>query len=271
MNTDNTVHRRFTYKVYEKRLTKFTFLSYIAGMAVTVILAMLVISRVNVYYQNQIAELNTQLVTFEEQKDAEIQAVRDDYDVIIEVLENDINELNTTISNLESQYSTLTTERDAAYSVINDYWYVFKSAGDNSGITLDVILYMEEQCKRWNVSPDLMWHIIEIESGYTAKIDNSRGSGARGLGQVMPATGKSYWENILGYGSGTYTHEMAYDPYVNIEIICALMGRNLANDSLYNAIQLYSGGGGQSYYNKVINAASAHGITINEDTCRYTN
>lgn len=208
------------------------------------------------------------------------------YDVLYEShmeLTEDYNEAISYIKTKEIEIQTLTAEntaltaeieemnaqKTADFDTLRQFWYVFKEAPDNSGLTVDALLYSDEVCKEWDVNPAWMWHIYFKESGYDVDIDNYGGSGARGLGQVMPSTGKSFWENILGHGAGSFSVEMLYDPKVNIEITTCLIGRNIATSSMSNALELYSGGGGTAYWNRVVNAAAEHGITLTNDNAHY--
>ena len=63
---------------------------------------------------------------------------------------------------------------------------------------------------------------------------------------------------------------MAYDPYVNIQMICALIGTGLQNENtLEYAINRYSGGV-SGYLEHIQGVAASHGISLTNDTCRYS-
>lgn len=77
------------------------------------------------------------------------------------------------------------------------------------------------------------------------------------------------WERILGHGAGTFTLDMLYDPYVNVEITVAIIGRNMEKyDSMATSLKLYSGGS-SSYYDVIVGMAAEHGITLTENNTHY--
>lgn len=138
----------------------------------------------------------------------------------------------------------------------------------DNGISTDLVLYTDEQCQEWNLNPLLIWSIIELESNFNPSADNPKSS-ARGLGQIIKGTGKYLWESILGYPEGSYYHEMAYDPYVNIRLVCTHLGNSFKNGySLQKVIKAYSGGT-SGYYNKLVSIASSHGYELNDASCHY--
>lgn len=186
-------------------------------------------------------------------------------------LESRIVDLESQLETAQSTLNTINEESELEFDTLNEYWYVFKEAEDDSGITTDLIEYVDAVCKEWNVNPHWMWAIYWNESRFTATIDNSAGSGARGLGQVMPYTGEYMWEQTFGNGDGSFQISMLYDPYVNVDITVAIIGQHLSNGwTMYDAINQYSGGGGDSYYNKLIDTAkNIFGIDLNEDATTY--
>lgn len=200
-------------------------------------------------YKSRIAELETELNAIEARHAEEVTA-----------LENEVTGLKSVLEAVEK-------EEQANFAYIKKYSYVLREASVDSGITIDLMYYLDEQCKRWDIPVTMMYAIMKIESTYNTNSTNTT-SGARGLGNVMPETGKSYWENVLGYGRGSFKTEMLYDPYVNVEIMCAHIGRN-KNLGLYNNIDRYSGGGGRSYYNKLIEYCKDYGFNLSDSTCYY--
>lgn len=200
-------------------------------------------------YESRITELETELSTIETRHSEEVTA-----------LENEVAGLKTVLVNVEK-------EEQANFAYIKKYSYVLQEASADSGISVDLMYYLDEQCKRWDIPVTMMYAIMKIESTYNTNSTNST-SGARGLGNVMPETGELYWENVLGYGKGSFKTEMLYDPYVNVEIMCAHIGRN-KNLSLYNNINRYSGGGGDYYYNKLIQYCKDYGFNLSDSTCYY--
>lgn len=84
---------------------------------------------------------------------------------------------------------------------------------------------------------------------------------------MMPGTAKNLYENVLK--KGTYTHDLAYDPFINAELSICHIGRNIAISTMENAIELYSGGGGSKYFNSVVNKGNAHGFTLSGGNAHY--
>lgn len=211
-------------------------------------------------YESEIRALETKLRSIEAEHEEEIKTIRADY-------EKEINARDETIAELTDKYAQLSEMKEQTFEFYKDYWYIFRDAPAGKGITLELIAYVDELCQQWDVNPQWMWAIYDLETGMNPKLDNAAGSGARGLGQVMPGTGKNIWEKILK--KGTYTHSIAYDPFVNVEITVTHIGRNIAIGSMSNAIELYSGGGGSSYYNTVIQNGQSHGYTLTESNAHY--
>ena len=193
--------------------------------------------------------------------------------------ETELTSMETNHANELAYYKDLTTEYDGVitelttrlndsrsesvdlFELCRKYWYVFRDAPDNSGLALEDMVYLDDLCKDYDLNPHIMWCIYDNESGYTAVIDNFSGSSARGLGQVLASTGKSMYENVLQLGS--YTHELAYDAQINMQITTAMIARNV-DSGLYNAIALYSGDSTGGYYNGILSIAADHGVDISD-------
>lgn len=144
---------------------------------------------------------------------------------------------------------------------------VYCKGSDDSGLDTNVIMYMDEEAKKLDINPNLLACIYRVESHFRTYVDNYGGSSARGLGQVIRSTGKAIWENILH--KGAYNHDMAYDPYVNIEITATLIARNIkSTGDLYQALNLYSGNGRSIYYNKIVDVANRYGVDLSVLTYR---
>ena len=181
----------------------------------------------------------------------------------IEQLEADLAAAQLTLDRIKEQGSE-------DFDLMRKYWYVFQRSKENSGLSVDLIRYVDEVCEEWDVNPHWMWAVYWEESNFHAAIDNNIGSGARGLGQVMPSTGKYFWENILGHGAGSFKTDMLYDPYVNVDITVAIIGRHLSNGwTMYQALNQYSGGGGDRYFSEVLATGKMHGVTLDDSNWHY--
>jgi len=199
-------------------------------------------------YENYISALN-------EQHEKELSA----RDAKIEELSGSLEELNALFESIDD---------DLSFTVLKRYWYVFKDAENGSGITPELVAFVDSKCKDWNVNPHWMWAIWWSESNWKIDVDNDKSS-ARGLGQLLSGTGKYLYENTLGHGSGTYNHRMAYDPFINAELTIAHIGNDLAKGSMTAAVQHYSGGGGSTYYNKAVKNAARYGIKLSDSNATY--
>lgn len=250
--------RMYYVGVRADRFRKQTFYKF-AGLTIAMMIAMVAImvvamDAVSSYYQNQINKIS--------------QTYAQNLEVLETKYQGQIDELNATIEEQNTLVETLTAETTAQradsaemFELARKYWYVFRDAPDNSGLTMDDMAYLDNLCKEKDLNPHIMWCIYDNESGYTAVIDNFSGSSARGLGQVLKSTGKAMYENIMKLG--TYSHDMAYDPQINMNITTTMIDRNIDN-GLKNAIALYSGDATGAYYNKILATAANHGVSLSD-------
>lgn len=185
---------------------------------------------------------------------AVLEAKTDEYDT-------QTQEQAVEIQSLTEQLNQRRADGVEMFELARKYWYVYKDAPDNHGLSIDDIVYLDDLCKEDDLNPHIMFCIYDLESGYTARIDNYGGSSARGLGQVIASTGKSMYENVLNLGY--YDHSYAYNPQVNMLITEKMIARNI-DSGLYNAIALYSGDQTGWYYNRVLQTAAEHGVDISD-------
>lgn len=206
---------------------------------------------------------SSRLTTLEAEHAAQLAAVDEEYQNQIDYLnyahKTEADGYQTVIDELSEYTNQRVADSQELFEYARKYYYVFRDAPDNSGLTMDDIVYLDDLCKEENLNPHLMWCIYDNESGYITTIDNYSGSSARGLGQVLASTGKSIYENILQLGS--YDHSMAYDSKINMQLTVELISRNIGS-GLYNAIALYSGDSSGAYYNKLLQTAREHGVDI---------
>lgn len=231
-------------------------IAVVITMAVMMSIMAYCMSAMAAQYENHLSEVQSDY-------EIQIQQIRAEYETEISELsasyESQLDEKTAQIELLTEQVNQRSADSNELFELARKYWYVFRDAPDNSGLTMDQIVLIDDLCKEDNLNPHIMMCIYKQESGFTSVIDNYGDSGARGLGQVMPATGKSIYEDILGLGS--YTHDMAYDPTVNILITEELIARNI-DSGLYNAIACYSGDSSGGYYSKLLSVANEYGVDI---------
>lgn len=210
------------------------------------------------HYESQIATMQAQ---FEVQLTEQVGAVETRYKTEVSNLNAQIDGQNVVIEAMENTLNQERADSAEMFELARKYWYVFRDAPDNSGLTMDDMAYLDNLCKEKDLNPHIMWCIYDNESGYTAVIDNFSGSSARGLGQVLKSTGKAMYENIMKLG--TYSHDMAYDPQINMNITTTMIDRNI-DSGLKNAIALYSGDATGAYYNKILATAANHGASLSD-------
>lgn len=205
----------------------------------------------------------------ENEHNDEIEEFRRRVDKLTEEADQRESDLQTRLNEAERLLATEHEQSAADFALLSKYWYVLRYGPKDGTIGLDLIRYADDQCKRWNINPDWMWHIYLKESTWNVGAINPV-TNASGLGQIMPETGRHYWTRILGHSESSYNDSILFNPMVNIEITTAHLGRDLANgSSFYDALNHYSGGGGQDYVNSVIAKAKSHGITLTLNNHSY--
>lgn len=242
---------------YHRRLVRYCTLTAIIVGAVMLVFMALAMNAMETYYTN---EMNALTASYDEALTQVTQQYETEISNLRESNEARIREYDT----LLWTYTKLRAEKESdskyIFELCRKYWYVFRDAPDNSGLTMDDIIYQDELAKEKDFNPHIMWCIYDIESNYTVWIDNKTSS-ARGIGQVLASTGKSLYENILQLGA--YQHTMAYNAETNMTLATELITRNI-DGGLYNAIVLYSGDTSGGYYNKVLATAKDHKVSITD-------
>ncbi|GAB4578568.1 MAG: transglycosylase SLT domain-containing protein [Anaerolineales bacterium] len=103
---------------------------------------------------------------------------------------------------------------------------------------------VREQADAYDIHPFLIWSLIRQESLFEGFVRSS--AGARGLMQIMPATGDGIFSN-LGWPQG-YTSEDLYRPVISIPFGVDYLADQLVylNGDLYAALAGYNGGPGNA-------------------------
>lgn len=227
---------------------------YLEALLATVFVCVVMFTAMLLYHTTSIQTYINTISTMELETQEKIAAVEQSY-------QSQIDSLNSQITTLTEQVNQRSAESSELFELARKYWYVFRDASDNSGLTMDDIVYLDDICKESDINPHLMWCIYDHESGYTAVIDNYSGSSARGIGQVLASTGKSYYENILQLG--TYSHDYAYDVQTNMLITVTMIARNISS-GIENAIALYSGDSSGGYLQTLYSIADDHDVDITQ-------
>ena len=216
-----------------------------------------------------VAEYENQLQTKDEQHEKEVESYTQAMtDAAVAAAQREAN-IQEQYDELQRIHQEVIEQSAADFAILRKYWYVLRDGPNNGTLTLDLFRFADNKCKEWNINPHWVWHMYEHESQWIVTEVNG-GSGATGIGQAMPSTGKVYWEDIMGHGAGSFSTEMLKDPYVNIEITVAHLGRDLQNGATWReAVAHYCGGGVDAYWNTVVRMAAEHGITLTENNYQY--
>ena len=280
----NSVHRR-----YHNRYVRRTMFYGIIFLFVGILLSVTVVSS---HYEAKISKLEEQQYEEIERLSLENQHQYERYKTAIDRMINinggyrsEIESLETRLVEQEDAHRAQLERLNAStpvrtntksmeqFKVLQKYAYVFQMSGRgnyvNSTMTVDLILYIDQVCKEMNVNPHWMMFIYSVESWWNASAVNSS-SGASGLGQVMPSTGRDYWTNVFNRPASTYSRDLLFDPYTNVEITVKHIQRSLdSGQNMRGALNQYSGGGGSWYYDTVVSRAAAAGVTLSESATRY--
>ena len=155
----------------------------------------------------------------------------------------------------------------SVFAVLNKYTYVFPRVQSNGGFTVGVMVYGDKLCQEHDIKPHWLWEVITCES-YFDKNAMLASTNARGLGGFLESSGKWVYEDLMGNGKGTYDHDMAYDPYIAIEMMVFLLDwmKDEYNGNLEKMINHYSGDPSGAYYRNLVSIASSDGVDIYRST-----
>jgi len=164
------------------------------------------------------------------------------YDII--KLEHGTNDLIINTNSLEQKVKEETKKyEELKYKVENDFKKI--------PMPIEHKILVIKECEKYNLNPSLIFNIIRVESAYNPKAYNPI-YGARGYGQFIPSTAKWVYERELKLGK--YNNQLAYNPEINIKMICWYIDYLLKhnNNNLRIALRYYGGDTTDSYANKVL-------------------
>lgn len=136
--------------------------------------------------------------------------------------------------------SSTQTIIDGIENLDKKYAPYFYSDGERNDMTVELFYLIETECAKYNLDPYVMVGVIMTESRGHIRAHSSS-STATGLCQILRGTGRYVYEDWMGHGSGTYNHNMAYNPELNIKMGVCLLGTMAQQKGLYRAIQSYRG------------------------------
>lgn len=143
------------------------------------------------------------------------------------------------------------------------YVIVDPRTGRRTDVTYDDIITAVDITSKYGYDENLLFSFIMTESGGTENAHNP--SGASGLAQIMPSTGRRVYEKTMGNGSGTFKTDMLFDGNTNIQIAAAELDRLIDNNrNIYSVIDGYAGSHNEGYYRKLMRWLSYSGTTLDE-------
>lgn len=153
------------------------------------------------------------------------------------ILEEDTVEETTEEVIKDDTYFGYTLEDFEFLKVIDD---------TESDIDDDQIQFILDECNDKGINPYLVSSIIYTESRGQSDVYNKEN--CRGYGGISEVAGEFIYENILK--EGDYNHNLAFDPYTNLDIIINLLDYLMTESEgdIEYVIQYYSGTKGEQWY-----------------------
>lgn len=113
----------------------------------------------------------------------------------------------------------------------------------NFGQRLTLIKTIRYEAQRAGLDPQLVFAVIQVESGFQPRIVSS--AGAMGLMQVMP-----FWTDLLGDGDS----RVLLDPRINIRYGCVILRHylDMERGDVNRALQRYNGSLGKNDYSDLV-------------------
>lgn len=114
----------------------------------------------------------------------------------------------------------------------------------NFGQRVELIKTIRYEAQRAGLDPQLVFAVIEIESGFKTEAKSS--AGAIGLMQVMP-----FWTDVLSNGSS----QILRDPRINIRYGCLILRHylDIERGDVSRALARYNGSLGKNTYPDLVN------------------
>jgi len=122
------------------------------------------------------------------------------------------------------------------------FYALYDTEGRRNDLNEHTLGVLVDTCEQYNVSPDLMLGIIMTESEGHSNAKN-KSSTATGFCQILRSSGKYIYEDLMGNPKGSYSHDMAYDPDLNLRMGVVLVSelKREYKGNTYKAIQHYRG------------------------------
>ena len=136
-------------------------------------------------------------------------------------------------------------EREELY---DKYEYAIIWNNERTDLDYDQLRYLEDIVQDSSIpEPDLVLAFIMTESHADHMAINSS-SNARGYGKFLNSTAKSLWEKQLGNDPDDWEPELAFDPYLNIQLMVEYIDYLYRRrGSVRGIIDGYTGGASDGY------------------------
>lgn len=189
--------------------------------------------------------------------------------VLVEELNQYIYDLTQSRTKLEQKYNSLVDavnyyqHRQELY---NKYEYALFYEGERTDIEYEHLATLDEIARINGYSPEVVYLTLALvitESHGIADAKNSESS-ARGLGQLIYGTAKFSYEELLGYGSGTYKKDYAFDPELNLRMTLAYVNYlcNQKKGNPIGVVDAYRGLHSTGYINSVAEKLDSAGLEL---------
>ena len=164
-----------------------------------------------------------------------------------------VNELDSSNQSLKAENETMLEDLhkyEERAELFDKYEYaIYDDAGNRTDLSYEQIKSADTLMKEKGLDTNLLLSLAMTESSGKANA-TSKISTARGYGQLLKGTATFVYQDIMN--AGYYSHDMAYNPYTNIDIMAnylAYLKEN--NDNVYDLIYDYRGERDYPYLCKV--------------------
>jgi hypothetical protein len=236
------------YKM-KQNIHRFRYLSIAASIAavvffVTTVLAIHRLGTIEKELQNNTFFNSTRIMGLEntvEEQDGEIKSYQDDIVTVVNAynsLYNDfvgmsqanaellnqnseiVNQTNTDNSELEDLRHRAELYDKYDYAIINSMDKNLPDEDRRTDITYDQIDTLESLAAQNGLSDDAVALVLAIAMNESRGQEDSKnpGSTATGYCGILDFTGKYLYEDIMGNPTGSYSHDMCYNGYINLEL-----------------------------------------------------
>ena len=249
------------FKIDYKLVCSYLFIAILGIVALSVI-GQLKLSNDNDKLEKEVASLNKQLDT----KTTEYNEVVSNLNDLVDIT-NEVNSENIELAKANDTYYAEVVKYEEREVLFNKYEYAVYYGGERTDITYDQLETAEDLMTDAGMDPNLLLGIIMVESRGDEDAKNAV-STSTGYGQFIKSTGRYVYEDLLGNGSGTYSHyECANNGDTAIEMMAACLTdlRDRNNGNVNAMIRSYRGVNDPSYIPNINSFVTQNGGVRVED------